>query len=111
MINKLTSFKFLLSFFVFILLGTIIVFGDSCSKKSNEQYLQVNTITKNYGVICLQSKQFLVSIYPPNGNNKIYSGNKIISQFIDESGNTLCKTKFYTESELISENKYIYNNF
>lgn len=104
-------FKSLFVLWLVGLLLMIIVFGNSCSKKINEKYLQVNTITKNYGVICLQNKQFLISIYPPNGKNKIYSGNKIISQFIDESGNTLCQTKFYTESELISKNEYIYNNF
>lgn len=85
-------------------------YNNSLSKNN---YLEISLITNKYGVICLKNQMYLVSVYPPVGETKVYDGNKIISQFINDNGSNKCISVSYSESDVIKNPSrvYLYNYF
>lgn len=83
----------------------------SSKKSTNDNYLELNLITNKYGVVCLNNRMFLISVFGPIGDKKIYESDKLISQFEDYDGNTKCVYHSFQESYILINHKYVYNNF
>ncbi len=100
----------------FLVMATLLLFHHIGAKNNtlkNKDYLEVQLITNKYGIICLKNRQFLVSVFPPVGETKIYEGNDEISQFIDEDGDSTCISKSFSESDVINNpnQNFVYNDF
>ena len=70
-------------------------------------YYSLNLLTDKYGVVCLQNKMYLVSLYPPIGNSTIYNLNKIVSQYLDEDDNGNCRSRILKENQLNTKDLYL----